>query len=305
MRKVYGIGETVLDVIVSKDVVAANPGGSTFNSMISLGRCGANAVFLTEFGRDRTGRYILDFMNENGVDISYVDLLESKTPVAMAFLDEKHDAEYVFYRDKVESRPEQRLPDIQPGDLVLFGSFYALNPDVRPRVKAFLEHARNCGAIIYYDINFRPSHLKDLERCGDALWENIRLADIVRGSHEDFRTLFGIENVDEVMAGPLNGRCDTLIFTCGSQPLKVRSGALALEYEVKKIPTVSTVGAGDNFNAGFLFGILKDGIGREQLLEGLTQGQWSRLVACAQSFSANCCQSRENYVSKEFALTMR
>lgn len=305
MRKVYGIGETVLDIIVSKEVVAANPGGSTFNSMISLGRCGANAAFLTRVGRDRAGRYIKDFMTDNGVDSSYVDLMETRTPLALAFLDEKNDAEYMFYRDKPDSRPALRLPDIGPGDLVLFGSFYALDPEVRPRVEAFLEYARSRGAIIYYDINFRPSHLKDLDRCGDALWQNIGIADIVRGSHEDFGMLFGIEDVDEVMAGPLRGRCDRLIFTCGPQPLQVRAGALALEYEVKKIPTVSTVGAGDNFNAGFLFGLLREGINREQLLSGLSAGQWGRLVATAQSFSASCCQSSENYVTKEFAGSLR
>lgn len=304
MRKVYGIGETVLDIIVSKEVVAANPGGSTFNSMISLGRCGAQAVFLTEFGDDRAGRFIKDFMAANGVDSSYVNLLPVKTPVALAFLDEKNDAEYMFYRDRPESRSGLRLPDIQPGDLVLFGSFYALNPDVRPRVKAFLEHARSRGAIIYYDINFRPSHLKDLDRCFDAIWENIDFADIVRGSHEDFKILFGMEDADEVITGPLAGRCNRLIFTCGSRPLKVRVGTLALEYEVKKIPTVSTVGAGDNFNAGFLFGLLREGITREQLLAGLSEGQWARLVASAQSFSASCCQSTENYVTKEFAASM-
>lgn len=301
----YGIGETVLDIIVSKDVVAANPGGSTFNSMISLGRCGAQAVFLTEFGDDRAGRFIKDFMAANGVDSSYVNLLPVKTPVALAFLDEKNDAEYMFYRDRPESRPGLRLPDIQPGDLVLFGSFYALNPDVRHMVRQFLQHARSRGAIIYYDINFRPSHLKDLDRCGDALWENIDIADIVRGSHEDFRILFGLEDVDEVVSGPLKGRCDRLIFTCGSLPLKVRAGGLSLEYEVKKIPTVSTVGAGDNFNAGFLFGLLREGITREQLLAGLSAGQWDRLVASAQSFSASCCQSTENYVTKEFAGSLR
>lgn len=305
MRKVYGIGETVLDIIVSKDVVAANPGGSTFNSMISLGRCGAQAVFLTEFGDDRAGRFIKDFMAANGVVSSYVNLLPVKTPVALAFLDEKNDAEYMFYRDKPDSRPALRLPDIQPGDLVLFGSFYALNPDVRPMVRQFLQHARSRGAIVYYDINFRPSHLKDLDRCGDALWENIDVADIVRGSHEDFRILFGLEDVDEVVSGPLKGRCDCLIFTCGSRPLKVRAGGLSLEYEVKKIPTVSTVGAGDNFNAGFLFGLLREGITREQLLAGLSAGQWDRLVASAQSFSASCCQSTENYVTKEFAGSLR
>ncbi|MBO4557971.1 MAG: carbohydrate kinase [Bacteroidales bacterium] len=306
MRKIFGIGETVLDIIIRNGKAeAANPGGSTFNSMISLGRCGAEAVFMSEYGDDRAGRMITEFMNANGVDSTYVDLLPVKTTIALAFLNEKNDAEYMFYSEAPSKRPAQRLPEIEPDDLVLFGSFFALNPDLRPRVRAFLDYARSRGAIIYYDINFRPSHLKDLERCGNALWENIEIADIVRGSNEDFHTLFGLDDVDAVFHGMLAEHCERLIYTCGAEPLKVRDymGA-ALEFPVKKIKTVSTVGAGDNFNAGFLFGILREGITREDIVTGLSEEQWGKLISCANSFSLDCCQSTENYVSKAFAKSM-
>ena len=41
MRRVIGIGETVLDIIFKDDQpISAVPGGSTFNCLVSLGRCG-------------------------------------------------------------------------------------------------------------------------------------------------------------------------------------------------------------------------------------------------------------------------
>ena len=53
MRKVIGIGETLLDIIFKDNKpVEAVPGGSTFNAIVSLGRVGADAFFVTETGDD-------------------------------------------------------------------------------------------------------------------------------------------------------------------------------------------------------------------------------------------------------------
>ena len=54
MRKVIGIGETVLDIIFKNGKpIEAVPGGSSFNAVISLGRSGVNASFISEAGNDR------------------------------------------------------------------------------------------------------------------------------------------------------------------------------------------------------------------------------------------------------------
>ena len=59
MRKVIGIGETVYDIVFKGgQPTAAVPGGSTFNSMISIGRCGIPADILSEVGDDKVGSII-------------------------------------------------------------------------------------------------------------------------------------------------------------------------------------------------------------------------------------------------------
>ena len=70
-------------------------------------------------------------------------------------------------------------------------------------------------------------------------------------------------------------------------------------------PTTYTVGAGDNFNAGFIFGLIKYGITKNDLENGLTEQQWDKLVDCAQAFSSNCCKDIYNYVSKEFGASIQ
>ena len=71
------------------------------------------------------------------------------------------------------------------------------------------------------------------------------------------------------------------------------------------VETVSTIGAGDNFNAGFVYGLMKHGITRSMIENGLSEEQWDALVACAQLFSAECCKSIDNYVSVEFGNSVK
>ena len=53
MRKVIGIGETILDIIFKNEQpTAAVPGGSVFNGIISLGRLGTNVTMITETGNE-------------------------------------------------------------------------------------------------------------------------------------------------------------------------------------------------------------------------------------------------------------
>ena len=68
MRKVIGIGETILDIIFrGGQPTAAVPGGSVFNGIVSLGRIGVPICFISETGNDHVGNIILNFMRENNI----------------------------------------------------------------------------------------------------------------------------------------------------------------------------------------------------------------------------------------------
>ena len=68
--------------------------------------------------------------------------------------------------------------------------------------------------------------------------------------------------------------------------------------------TLSTIGAGDNFNAGFVYGLIKYGITREMIVNGFEEELWDKLIACAQKYSANVCKSIDNCVDKDFGQLM-
>ena len=303
MRKVIGIGETMLDIIFKNGKpIEAVPGGSTFNGIVSLGRAGVKTVFVSETGNDRVGEYVRDFLRDNNVDTSAINVFqETKSPVSLAFLDKDNDADYIFYRDQKHDHMDFAYPDIQKDDIVVFGSFYAVNPALRPQVSGLLEYARQRGAIIYYDVNFRKAHQADVMKVTPNLIDNLEYADIVRGSKEDFEVLYKKDSAERVYRAETSFYCKRFIYTDGPNPVSVFSNnGFHKEYAMPKTETVSTIGAGDNFNAGFIYGMIKYGVTRDDVEQGLSEEVWDKLIATATAFSADCCKDIFNYISKDF-----
>lgn len=302
-RKVIGIGETVLDIIFKgQQPVAAVPGGSTFNAIVSLARSGADCTFITETGDDRIGDMVTRFLRDNAVSTDHIRLETGmRSPVSLAFLDDKGDADYLFYHVGTPDRYGITYPDIQRDDIVLISSFYAVNPTVRPLVTGLLDLARERGAIIYYDVNFRPAHRDHVMRITPNLIENLEYADIVRGSREDFQLLYKIDDADHVYDAEVSFYCKKFIYTCGEQPVVLRGdGGLRRTYDATLSHVVSTIGAGDSFNAGIIYGLLYEGVTRNDIDRGLSPTQWDTIVKSGQAFATDCCHDIYNYVSTDF-----
>lgn len=301
MRKILGIGETIYDILFRQgQPVAAVPGGSVFNGLISLGRTGLDCTFITEVGDDQVGQNILAFMQENGINTDYVSCYQGKkTAISLAFLDENNDAHYSFYKDYPNNRLDFEMPFIQKNDIVAFGAYFALNPVLKDKVRPFLNYAKEQGAILYYDLNFRDNHKHEVESLRDTFKENFAVADIVRGSHEDFINVYGHDDCRKIY-DEISKYCPRFICTRGKDGVLVIDHGQEYTFSSNPIVPVSTIGAGDNFNAGILYGLYTGGIGRENL-DRLTQEDWSRLIRFGIEFGTETCMSTSNYVSKEFA----
>lgn len=311
-KRIIGIGETVFDILFKDDQPQkAVPGGSTFNSIVSLGRAGMNCAMVTEAGGDHVGDIICNFLQENGVSAEYVCRHENvKSHISLAFLDEHNDAQYVFYKDHASVSLDGKLPTFSKDDVVLFGSFFAINPVIRPVVGKLLREAREAGAWLYYDVNFRKNHIAELPEVMPNIEENMRLADVVRGSTEDFGFLYGLHDGDAIYekVGPL---CSTLILTDGARPIRLYTPDGCERYPVEPIETVSTVGAGDNFNAGFIYAKIAFENGK-LIIDNSTGIQNncqlsiinSQLIEMAQRWSQDVCRQLGNNISDELVASL-
>lgn len=302
MRKVIGIGETILDIIFQDNQPRqAVPGGSVFNGLITLGRMHVPVSFISEVGNDRVGAIIRAFMEDNHLSTEYVDCFPNgKSPVSLAFLDEEMNTNYIFYKGYPSQRLEVPLPRIEKDDIFILASYYALNPALRPRMLEFLQYARERKAIIYYDPNFRNAHAHEAIRLMPTVLENLEFADIVRGSDEDFLNLFGKTDMRRVYKDHIQFYCDRLITTHGSGGVNLFTRHFTRHFDASPIQPLSTIGAGDNFNAGIIYGLLKYDVRREDL-PTLDERTWGKIIRHGMDLAAKVCQSYDNYVSKEFA----
>ncbi|MBM3435655.1 MAG: hypothetical protein FJY07_05490, partial [Bacteroidetes bacterium] len=240
MRSIYTLGETVYDIIFKNNQpVSARAGGAMLNTAVSLGRLGLPVSLITEMGEDAVGNGIMDFLSENGVDgRSVYRYSEGKTAVALAFLDEMENASYSFYKFYPSQRMNISFPEPEEGDMVLFGSFFALTKEVRKPLMDFVRIARKNNAVIIYDPNFRPPHLKELPAVRSFIDENISLATIVRGSDEDFEMIFGTDKADEAFRMIRERGCKQLVFTRNGKNVKFRSPSLSFSTGVPPIKAV-------------------------------------------------------------------
>ena len=335
MARIIGIGETVLDILFKNDQPqAAIPGGSTFNSIISLGRAGMDCYIVTETGDDHIGDLTCNYLQRNGVRDTFVSRQQGmKSHLSLAFLNQQNDAQYVFYKDHASVRMQARELHCQPDDALLFGSFFSINPAIRPAVKTMLQEAHDAGATLYYDINFRKPHISDLPQVYDAIMENMALSSIVRASTEDLLTLFGTDHcplwqqenglqlaktlciadlgstdaaiveqaVSRLYQGLIRHYCQRFICTTGSGAVYLCTPQFYQTFTVNRIPTVSTVGAGDNFNAGFLYGLVKNGLN----ISELTEHDWATCIEMGKRFAQDVCQSYENSISPTLVHSLR
>jgi len=302
MRKAIGIGETILDIIFrGKQPEKAVPGGSTFNCMISLRRCNVPALFISELGNDKVGRLLRDFMQENNLSSEYIDFYdEGSSPVSIAFLDENQQAEYQFFRAFPKQRLQITFPEINADDILILGSYFALNPEVREKVFALIQYAKQQKAIIYYDINFRKAHASERNKLLPFFLENLAHASLVRCSNEDLENIFPGENIENIYRDYIAPKCENFIITYGKEAIKLKTALFEKKYPVEAIMPISTIGAGDNFNAGIIYGLMKNNVLSGDLPK-LSEKQWDELIAEGQVFAKEACLSLENFISEDFA----
>jgi fructokinase len=301
MRKVIGIGETILDIIFrDNQPERAVPGGSTFNCIISLRRCNVPALFISELGNDRVGRLLSNFMQENNLTTEYIDFYEDgNSPISLAFLDENQQAEYQFFRAFPKQRLQISFPEINADDILIISSYFALNPVLREKVYALIQYAKQQKAIIYYDINFRKAHASERDLLFPFFLENVEHASIVRCSNEDLENIFPEKTIENIYEKYIAPKCKNFIITYGKEATKLKTALFEKDYPVEAVTPVSTIGAGDNFNAGIIYGLMKNNILSDEL-PCLSEKQWDKLITYAHAFSKNSCLSLENFVSYNF-----
>lgn len=292
---IYTLGEILLDIIIKPDgSSSAVPGGSMLNASVSMAKKGLDVAIISELGKDLTGRFISQFLKSNNIITDFVTYYpEKQTSLALAFLDNYAKPSYSFYKTYPQIRILHRKPVFKNGDILAFASFYSVDPAIRKEITEIAFSAKDNNTLIYYDPNIRhKKHLGD-KSIIKSVKENFALADIIKGSDEDFTNIFGAGSPDFWYQQIKNFNAKApVIITMGKKGSVAFVNNKEIKQKALKTEVISTVGAGDAFNAGIIYGIVKN---NKKPLE-ITCDEWQDIIEHATVLATKVCSSIKNYI---------
>ncbi|GAA3412990.1 5-dehydro-2-deoxygluconokinase [Paenibacillus hodogayensis] len=244
-------------------------GGSPANITIGMSRFGLKTAFIGKIADDQMGRFIADYLQRNGIDTNNVVTDRTGAVTGLAFTEIKSptDCSILMYRDNVADLK------LSPGEvsealiaktkvLLISGTALAQSPS-REAVFQALEYAKKHGAVIVFDLDYRPYTWATPEEV--AVYYNLAAekCDIILGTREEFdmmeRFETNPEHSDQVTAAKwFDYSAQIVIIKHGKEGsiAYTRDGAShrADSYPAK---VVKTFGAGDSYAAGFLYGVMQ------------------------------------------------
>ena len=260
---------------------AAYVGGSPTNISVGTRRLGLKSVLLTGLGEDPVGDFILNFLQNEGVETKFIPRKRGYRSSAVVLGIEPPDKfPLVYYRDNCADI-EMTIDDVLAApvrDCQVF-QFAGTNLSKDPSRSATLfaaEMARQAGAKVVLDIDFRPDQWHDARAFGVAVRSALRLVDVVIGTEDEINaamltdpaqmSLTHSQISDTQVAGDTQAAVgalmalgpDVLVEKVGAEGARVhQDDGEVIEAPGFPVDIYNILGAGDAFGAGFLYGYVK------------------------------------------------
>jgi sugar/nucleoside kinase (ribokinase family) len=221
--------------------------GGIFNIASALTALGRRVGWLTELGNDIFSRFVAGQMEACGISTDLTRTLERPLPVVTAGISFPHDRVFVSYiSPQVDDSQKWALT---PGHLDLF----------RPRVlftygevgAGLMREARERGILVYLDTFWNPQHLRSA-----AMREMFGHIDVLAPNQLEAMEITGTANPHEALEA-LAQVSPRGAIKCGAAGSIAWQGSERFLVPAIPVEAVETTGAGDNFNAGLIYGLLK------------------------------------------------
>ncbi|MEA2936265.1 MAG: 2-dehydro-3-deoxygluconokinase [Variibacter sp.] len=273
---VIAVGEVMVELARGDDGrFSLAFGGDTFNTAVYLARAGVSVAYATALGDDAYSNRIVDFAAAEGVSTDLILRVPGRMPgLYLIETDDKGERHFAYWRSHSPARELFELPQwssvaeamLTASMIYVSGITLSLYSNAGVgRFLAVLEMARERGAKIVLDTNYRPRGWGgDATRARTVFSEALKRADIVLPSFDDEALLWGDASPDATV---------DRLQAFGIREVVVKNGSkdalIAAEREREWVPVprvvepVDTTAAGDSFNAGYLAARLS-GAGPEQ-----------------------------------------
>lgn len=263
-------------------------GGSPTNVSVGVARLGLRTALLTAVGDDLVGDFVLRFLEREGVETRFIPRKAGRRTSAVLLGIEPPDRfPLVFYRDNaadlaLDIDDVLAAPLTRTRALLLTGTALSQEPSRSASLHA-AELARQAGATVFLDLDFRAHLWHDPRAFGVTVRQCLSLIDVALGTEEEIRAAAGAESIAihhaQETSPDVTGDTDASIARLmavgpstgsgsGRAPnaLVVKRGALGarvhtrdgsvIEAQPYPVDVLNVLGAGDAFAAGLIYGRL-------------------------------------------------
>ena len=241
-----------------------NPGGAVFNAAVTMARYGAKTAFLGKVGDDLFGRFLRGYLTDAGVDCRGLRSdPDRNTTLAFVSLEPDGERDFAFYRrheaDLMIREDELDLERVRDTKIFHTGSLSLCSEPARSATWRAVREAKEAGALISYDPNFRESLWagEDFTGLSEIL---MRQSDIVKVSDEEGKMITGISDPLSIAREIIRRGPSFAAVTMGENDSCFATRSCSGYAEPYRVVPVDTTGAGDVFFGTFLFEFLKNNI---------------------------------------------
>jgi sugar/nucleoside kinase (ribokinase family) len=278
---VVAVGEINADLVLSGDVTPVFGqveklvsdarlviGSSTAIFACGAARLGLRTAIVGKVGNDIFGKFMIDALGQRGVDTSGV-VTDAEVPTGLSvILSRGADRAILTFPGSISALrySEIPLPIVCAARHLHLGSYFLLDA-LRPDIPRLFQEARTAGATVSLDTNFDPS-----ERWDGGVREAFRQVDVFLPNGTEANAIAGKGSTEEAINAL--AECVPLVaIKLGQQGAAAKHGAQpVVSLAAPAVTVADTVGAGDSFDAGFLYGFLNLWEAKRSLKLGIACG---------------------------------
>ena len=237
----------------SAEAITVNVGGDAANQAIILSRMGMKVKLMTGLGKDEIGSMAQKIFENNGVDMTD-SVFNEQNPSAINVVLIDSDGQRNFINSGVPKSVffEPNTDVVQGAKIVSLGSI-GMPPFMwADSIEKVVKKAREEGAIVCADVMFNPNSCS-LEEMKEALNE----IDYIFPNEEEAKLLTGKNDLDEMADVFLNFGVKTVLIKIGKDGVFLKNKEIRKKFPAIGKKVLDTTGAGDNFAAGFITGLIE------------------------------------------------
>ena len=286
------VGQAVIDCITRNvyedsrvpgrtqaESITLNPGGDALNESFALAQMGVRTGLMCTVGNDLAGRFIRDEAARRGIDTSFVSVSDTiVTPVADMFV--SADGSRSSITSRATALPGYR-PDaerMKEAKIVSLASLFRAPLDDPEVIRDLIGAAHAGGALICADTKMPTLKKVGLSELGEAL----SMIDYLFPNETEAAYYTGKQTVEEMGDALLGMGIRHVVIKMGEKGCYACGAGERRYLSAVEVPVVDTTGAGDNFAAGFITGLLAG----DDFMACCGRGL-SRASVCVQRLGAN------------------